>query len=120
MRHHGEPLFVGLLGFATVALLIIVGVGVSAMASFHEESKTCTVTGKESVATGKEGHEYRVYTEQCGTLAVRDDWLRGRFNAADVYGQIQSGRTYDMVTLGWRIPVFSAMPNIYTSSEVEA
>lgn len=118
MRHHGQPLFVGVLGFATVVLLIVVGVGVSAMASFHEESKSCTVTGKESVAQGEEGHEYRVYTEQCGTLAVRDDWIRGRFNSADSYGQMHPGRTYNMVTLGWRIPILSIMPNIYTASEV--
>ncbi|MGQ3382954.1 hypothetical protein [Glutamicibacter sp. TV12E] len=118
MRHHGKPLFVSVLGFGTVVLLVISGLGLSIAASFHEVSKTCTVTGKESVAQGEEGHEYRVYTEQCGTLAVRDDWIRGRFNAADAYGQLQQGRTYDLVTLGWRIPIWSIMPNIYKASEV--
>jgi len=119
MRHHGNPRFVAVLGFGTVVLLVIVGLGVNIAASFYEVSKTCTVTGKESVAKGEEGHEYRVYTEQCGSLAVRDNLLRGRFNAADVYGQLQQGHTYDLVTLGWRIPIWSIMPNIYTASEVQ-
>ena len=77
----------------------------------HTETKTCTVASKESVA--KEGeHEYRVYTEQCGTLSVNDSWLRLRFNSADVYGSIQEGKTYEVTTMGFRIPIFSTFPNI--------
>lgn len=94
------------IGFIMLGALIF-----SIIAVNHTETKTCTITSKESVARDSE-HEYRVYTEQCGTLSVKDSWLKMRFNSADVYGSIQEGKTYEVTTMGFRIPLISSFPNI--------
>lgn len=76
------------------------------------EEKSCTVVSKESVANQDTGHEYRVYTEQCGTLTVEDTLIKMRFNSADTYGMLKEGETYNMALMGFRMPLFSQFQNI--------
>lgn len=71
---------------------------------------TLSIDDKESVSSG-DGHEYRVYTDK-GTFKVGDSLVHLRFNAADVYGKIQKGQTYQCKVYGWRIPLLSGFKNI--------
>lgn len=41
-----------------------------------------------------------------------DSLLRGKFNSGTVQGKLKEGNTYNITTTGWRIPIFSAYPNI--------
>ena len=102
------------IGCAAVGLIAIIGgaTWIGYAQAQHEETKTCEVVAKESVAKGDNGHEYRVYTENCGTLKVGDSIWKMRFDSADLYGQLVEGETYDMTTIGWRVPFLSWMPNI--------
>ena len=77
----------------------------------NQQEVTCTVTDKESVRV-EDSNQYRVYTEDCGTLVVSDTIVGARFNSADIYGQIEPGETYPFKTGGYRIPVASQFPNI--------
>lgn len=94
---------------ALVAGSLIVG----AASSFaNEQTRTCTVTGTDRTRDSEGRSDMRVYTEQCGTLAVGDLWLRGQFDSADIYGQLESGATYEVTTVGWRIPLLSRFETI--------
>ena len=60
--------------------------------------------------------KYLIYTED-GVYENVDSILRMQFNSADVYGQLQNGRTYICDTYGWRVPFFSMYPNIVSCRE---
>lgn len=96
--------------------LIVVAGGIGIAKNLHEEHPTCTITAKESVSKGDSGHEYRVFTEECGVLKVGDTVWRMHFESADVYASLKEGETYDLITTGWRIPFLSWMPNVVEAS----
>lgn len=91
----------------------IIAAGVAGSVAWHnsETTQTCTVNSKTAVGT-KNGTDYRIYTDQCGTLQVVDDLFAGRFNSADEYARLREGETYTLTTLGWRNGLFSTFPNI--------
>lgn len=95
-----------------VVALFVGAAGIGIAKANHVEHKTCEIVGKESVAKGDNGHEYRVYTENCGTLSVADNIWKMRFDSADTYGMLTEGETYDLETIGWRVPFLSWTPNI--------
>lgn len=101
---------------AIIGVLVVLGVIGSiifaVVGANRVEEKSCTVVSKESVANQETGHEYRVYTEQCGTLTVADTLIKMRFNSADTYGSLKEGETYNMTLMGFRMPLFSQFQNI--------
>jgi hypothetical protein len=99
-----------------IVLLALIGLGVTGAAlggSFpvNVQTRVCTVSETESVNT-EEGHEYRVYTENCGTMVNRDALFAGKFNSADVQGALEDGETYEITTWGYRLGFLSMFPNI--------
>lgn len=104
-----------LISVIAVSTAMVAGIGVTVASNLHEENLTCTVTNKESVSK-ENGHEYRVFTEECGVLSVQDNIFRLHFTSADVYGGLDAGTTYNVTTVGWRVPVFSWMPNIISAA----
>jgi hypothetical protein len=81
-----------------------------------EQTLTCTVTDKDrTTTTDAEGNTksiHRVYTDECGVLEVNDVLLRGNFNSADDYAVLKEGETYELTTIGWRIPLLSQFPTV--------
>ena len=99
-----------------IALVAFIGFGVTGLAlsgslPVNVQTRECTISEKESVNTG-EGHEYRVYTEECGTLGNRDALFAGKFDSADVQGALDEGETYEITTWGVRFGFLSMTPNI--------
>ncbi|NKG22236.1 hypothetical protein [Paeniglutamicibacter terrestris] len=94
-----------------IGALLVGAAGIGIAKNLHEEHPTCTITAKESIAKEK-GHEYRVFTEECGVLKVGDTIWRMHFESADVYASLHEGETYDLITTGWRVPFLSWMPNV--------
>lgn len=99
---------------------IVVGAMIAAFLSFvgfsfvwvnHDETVQCTVTEK-TASQGDQSTDYRVYTEECGVLQVKDELLLGKFNSADRFGQIKVEGVYEFDTVGWRFPFLSMFPNI--------
>lgn len=105
--HKFSKFFVAIVVVGIIGSVIFAFVGANRI-----EEKTCTVVSKESVANQETGHEYRVYTEQCGTLTVADTIIKMRFNSADTYGMLKEGETYNMTLMGFRMPLFSVFQNI--------
>lgn len=113
-RYHsnnGGELFGSLLigGIGLVLLIVILG------GAYHSYAQvkhmTVTICSKANVYSGNQNQQ-RVYTSN-GTFQVSDHWLHGTtFNSADLYGRIQTGKTYDLTYYGWRIGWMSEMPNI--------
>lgn len=97
---------------ATIALVALLTTGCTAM---NQRTEVCTVNDKDAVSTGSgdsRRNEYRVYTEQCGTLVVKDSLVIGRFDSADLYGSLKPGSTYEMELGGYRQGALSMFPNI--------
>lgn len=103
-----RPIFI-----VSIAGVVLIGVlGILLLASYAKTSEeTFRITGKESVSTDDNGHEYRVYTT-AGTFKVTDSIVHPRFNSADVYGRLEAGQTYTCEVYGYRIPLFSSFKNI--------
>ena len=97
-----------------VILLIAAGGIMSVMGALHEETHTgCRVTDKDirGLNTNQDTQPPRVYTS-CGTFEISDVPLAGHFSAGDVYGQLEEGETYSLVSRGWRVPFLSIFPSI--------
>lgn len=105
-----EPLVALLSG--AVGLLIAFMLGFGVLNAFHVNEVTCTVTDKDRTTKSEGGSDMRVYTEDCGTLAVSDSLLDWHFSSSDTYASIESGNTYNFTTRGFRIPMLSMFPNV--------
>jgi hypothetical protein len=110
----------------TTAALAVAGlvlfVAVAAIGSYTaEETVVAEVTDKERVCEGGQngGCQYLIFTD-AGTFKLTDQLFLGftRFDSSDVYGRIDPGETYEITSVGWRIPIFSQYPNIKTIEEV--
>lgn len=94
--------------------LIIIGLLAAGVVSEHanEQTRTCTVTEKDRT-TDREGRsDARIYTEQCGTIRVRDMLTQGQFQSADIYAQFEEGHTYRITTVGYRFGLGSVFPSV--------
>lgn len=105
------------IGGVIVAVLILAFVGIAVWSEqANEQTRACTVTDKDrTTVTSREGNsrsDMRIYTSECGTLAVTDLVTRGQYNSADIYASIERGTTYEITTVGWRIDMLSAFPTI--------
>lgn len=75
--------------------------------------KTITITDKERVQySNGNGSQYLVWTEENGTLTVKDSLLQGKFRASDTYGSLKIGQTYNVRINGYRFGLFSWYSNI--------
>lgn len=101
---------------ATVALVSLTGCS----PSYAGPTTACHVTDKDRTSTGKGGSDARVYTSNCGTFQVGDDFVHGVYNSADLFGQIQVGHTYNFEAYGYRNGFTSTFPNIEGIHEVAA
>jgi hypothetical protein len=109
------------LGVAAVALLICVVLSAGAVtkvagATRNPHWQTCTVNDKDR--GGKDKGTYRIYTEQCDTLADEDSWINGKHNSSNLYGRIEVGHTYQFRIVGYRSGIGSHFANILDMREV--
>lgn len=112
VRRSWLAVFVPLIG--VVIVLTVVFNLINAL--YREHDQVFTVTGKESVRSGK-GGKFLVFTGVT-TYEVGDTLLLWRWDSADVYGRLTVGKTYRATLQGWRIPILSMYPNILDPVEV--
>ena len=106
---------------AGFAAMLLIGGGFLGAYSASEETRTCTITEKDrttKVVDGNSSTDHRVWTEECGVLSVNDSLVGMSFDTADKYGSIKVGQTYELTTMGWRVPFLSMFPNIIEVVEV--
>lgn len=107
-----------------LSFLIVGGLVVMAVSMDYQNSQTqtCTVISKDRstkiVDGNSAGSDMRVYTEQCGTLAVSDLLFAGEVNSADLFAKIKPETTYEIETTGYRIGLLSSFPIIRSIAEV--
>ncbi|MFD5599889.1 hypothetical protein ACFWHR_07505 [Leucobacter sp. NPDC058333] len=107
----------GAFGCLAIVLLILLAGSIGITKSLHRVEHTSCVVEEKDRAASEHGSDMRVYTS-CGIFAVADSiWLL-RWNSADVYQQIEVGKTYDLETSGWRVPLLSWFPNIVKAEAV--
>lgn len=115
MKHERGAIDLMVAGYGLVAafvLALVLALPIYTVAAYHNDrTVTCTVDGKESIAQ-EDGHEYRVYTSDCGNFKVADAFWARNFHASDTYADIKVGETYKFDVNGFRIPFFSDFPNI--------
>lgn len=105
-----NPLFF-LGGLLAVIVIVVFTIGYQ-----HQTKQTITICSKERAATSN-GAEYRIYAAE-GTFVMKDSLIgKVRYSTADAYARIKKDTTYDVVTKGWRIPFFSAFPNILEAKQ---
>lgn len=107
-----KRIVIGVVAAASLVLL-------PSCSSMNQHHETCTVIGKEAVNRGDAGNQYRVYTDECETLVVEDTLTEGRWDSADFYAKIETGKKYDFLVGGYRIGAFSEFPNILELKEVK-
>lgn len=100
------------------AFAILASVGGAIYYAGPEETKTCTVVSKDRATKRDGGSSMRVYTDQCGVLEAGDMWWLFKFDSADTYSALREGRTYEVTTVGFRLPVVSVFPRILEAKEV--
>jgi hypothetical protein len=101
-----------------IAFIAVVLLGTVAMVGsgyFKTETTTTTVLDKERVcdSDGDNGVtcEYLIFTE-AGTFKLTDSIFAGRWSSSDAYGRVKRCHRYEIDSYGWRLPFFSAYPNI--------
>jgi hypothetical protein len=118
-------------------ILIAVGFGIFAASTllyynvFHvlerdkiRDNWTITVTHKECVTYGMilNSHKYLIWgVDSDGVMHVFEDTdypIEDKYNSSDYYGEITVGNTYDLYTVGDRMPENSEYPNILGYEEI--
>lgn len=100
-------------GIIAVSGIAVLGGGAVYVNSFASEGTAyaCEVTDKDRTTNSEGESNYRVYAD-CGVYTVSDQPLRGIWNSADIFNEIEPGESYDITTVGFRIPVLSSFPSI--------
>ena len=105
------------LGLVAFVLLFVGAIVFGVVNATHMEDHTnCVVNDKDRTtktdSNGNSSSDARIYTDNCGVFQVADSLLSFTWSSADTYNSIKVGETYDFTTRGYRIPFFSAFPNI--------
>lgn len=108
-------------GIIFAAVIIVIMLVCSLAAVLHTTEYTnLTVTDK---SYSGESDGYIVWFEDANGTQYEfensDSLLRGKFNSGTIQGKLKEGCTYNITTTGWRIPLFSAYPNIIEYELVE-
>ena len=102
-----------------ICIFLILGFGV--FFSFNDKTYTITVTDKERIMD-EGGSKYLIFgDDEDGNSLVfenRDNLLRFKFNSSNIQGRLKIGKTYDVVVVGYRIPILSAYENIIDCYEI--
>ncbi len=103
-----------------IFLLFVVGFVIYAL-SYNNSSEivTITVKDKQSISRGESGHKYLIYCEG-EVFECTDSWIFGKWNSADVYNQIDTGKTYGARVAGWRWHMWTSYRNIISVVEKNA
>lgn len=111
----------GVIAIVVIVALIIGGIS---LCEFNDHEYTITITDKERIVEnhGKTtSSKYLIFgKDQNGAVLVfqnSDALLRGKFNSSTIQGTLEEGKTYDVVVVGYRIPLFSSYENIISFEE---
>ena len=78
----------------------------------NEQTTECEI--KDKWIKRPSGSDNEIYLVNCGgtTYKISDLLWKGKFNSADIYGNLEIGKTYEITTTGYRWGYFSEYQNI--------
>lgn len=94
---------------AVVALALLVMLPI---AVYRGSLETVTIQVKKTERDNSSRDRYLVYAESGEVYEIADSLCFLRYDSSDTYGELTEGATYQCGVAGWRIPFFSAYPNI--------
>ena len=85
----------------------------------NEQTVQCEV--KDKWIKRPSGSNEELYLVNCGgkTYKISDLFFLGKFNSADIYGNLEIGETYEITTTGYRWGLFSEYQNINSYKKIE-
>lgn len=85
----------------------------------NEQTTECVV--KDKWIKRPRSSEDELYLVNCGgtTYKVSDLLFKGKFNSADIYGNLEIGKKYKITTTGYRWGYFSEYQNINSYELIE-
>lgn len=104
----------------TLAVIVLFFVGRTFSKAFYTRHIVIEVTDK-----AVKNNKYMVYgkTVDLEHLAksyeITDSALAGRYDSSDMYGEIETGKTYEFIVGGNRVPFMNWYPDIYSAVEVK-
>ncbi len=107
-------------GLTVAGIAALVG---SCAASPHFDRDTYRATVTEKVVKRYDkSDKYLIFTKlEDGSIRIfenTDSLLEGKFSSSDLYAKLEAGKTYDIKTYGWRVPLFSWYENILGAEQV--
>lgn len=84
----------------------------------NEQTVECEI--KDKWIKRPSGSDNEIYLVNCGgtTYKISDLLWKGKFNSADIYGNLEVGKTYEITTTGYRWGYFSEYQNINSYKEI--
>jgi hypothetical protein len=103
-----------------IVIIIIAILGNLVLFNFNDTKHTITITDKERIYEN-DTSKYLIFGEdQYGNVLVfenTDCLIRCKWNSSNIQGQLKEGHTYDITTVGYRVPIFSWYQNIIEINE---
>lgn len=99
-----------------ILILIIICIGIlscsGCLSYMNEQTTECIV--KDKWIKRPSSSEDELYLVNCGgkTYKISDLLWYGKFNSADIYGNLEIGKKYKITTTGYRFGYFSEYQNI--------
>lgn len=100
--------------FVVIAIIVLIAIPCS-KSYYSEKNYTATVTDKD-IKNYDSDSKFLVFTKtkngETRVFSMEDTLIKGRWNTADDYAEIEVGETYTFTVIGWRIPFISEYENI--------
>ena len=106
----------GVKALICVGIVIAILIAIPCCISYYsEKTYTATVTDKD-IKNYDSSSKFLVFTKtedgETRVFSMEDTLIKGRWNTADDYAEIEVGETYSFTVIGWRIPFMSEYENI--------
>jgi hypothetical protein len=105
--------------FGFVVLLIVGSIGFTIAIYQNENTYEIEVVGKENKASG-DSSRHLIFAKVDGETKVfenTDALFASKFNSSDIYAELTVGKTYEVKTIGFRVPFLSMYENILEINE---
>lgn len=92
-------------------IIVIIGViGIAFSGYMNKQTITCEIEDKWT----KRKNETDIYLVSCGdkVYKISDLLFKWKFDSSDIYSKLKVGKTYEITTTGFRIPLISEYQNI--------
>ena len=112
----------GIKALICIVIIIAVIIAVPCFKSYYtEKTYTATVTDKD-IKNYDSDSKFLIFTKtengETRVFSMEDTLIKGRWDTADDYAEIEVGETYTFTVIGWRIPLFSEYENIIESKKM--